>query len=319
MKWTPAATALALSVLTLGLTACDKATPVAPKDAVLKLTANPLEISGNGSTTLTIEARKPDGNAVNPGTEIRLSTTLGTLSSDTVETDASGIARATLTGDGRFGEASLFARSGSSESGEVKVRIGRLAGSVTLTITPQTVGETGGTVNLTAFVRDEQGQPVPGVPTNFRTEAGRLQSAGNFRNTNDQGVLTDRLTISELDLAVLSGDSFKVFVEASASGGSPKTADATITIARPPDADFNFAKSGCTVTFTDTSQRRPTAWQWDFGDDETSTQQNPVHEYSAAGDYIATLTVFNAVAPQPTPCGGCVVSKTIRLTTTDCN
>jgi len=36
-----------------------------------------------------------------------------------------------------------------------------------------------------------------------------------------------------------------------------------------------------------------TAWSWNFGDGTTSTQQNPSHVYSAAGNYEVTLTVTN--------------------------
>lgn len=33
-----------------------------------------------------------------------------------------------------------------------------------------------------------------------------------------------------------------------------------------------------------------TSWHWDFGDGETSSEQNPVHVYQEGGYYIATLT-----------------------------
>ncbi len=36
-----------------------------------------------------------------------------------------------------------------------------------------------------------------------------------------------------------------------------------------------------------------TAWRWDFGDGNTSTQQNPVHTYGSSGIYTVSLTVFN--------------------------
>ena len=48
------------------------------------------------------------------------------------------------------------------------------------------------------------------------------------------------------------------------------------------------------VTFNDLSTGIPTAWNWSFGDGTYSTQQNPVHTYSVAGNYAVTLTVSNA-------------------------
>ncbi len=48
------------------------------------------------------------------------------------------------------------------------------------------------------------------------------------------------------------------------------------------------------VLFTDTSTGTPSAWNWSFGDGTNSTQQNPVHVYSTAGNYTVKLTVTNA-------------------------
>ena len=47
-------------------------------------------------------------------------------------------------------------------------------------------------------------------------------------------------------------------------------------------------------TFTDTSSNIPTKWSWDFGDGNTSTDQNPTHKYANPGTYTVTLTVTNA-------------------------
>ena len=64
-----------------------------------------------------------------------------------------------------------------------------------------------------------------------------------------------------------------------------------------PITKFTLAPSGgtmpLTVTFTDTSSSavRITSWFWDFGDGSTSTQQNPVHTFMAAGAYPIHLTV----------------------------
>ncbi len=55
--------------------------------------------------------------------------------------------------------------------------------------------------------------------------------------------------------------------------------------------------SGCaplTVNFTDQSSGPVTAWQWDFGDGSTASEQHPVHTYSTGGNYTVTLTTSNA-------------------------
>jgi PKD repeat protein len=38
----------------------------------------------------------------------------------------------------------------------------------------------------------------------------------------------------------------------------------------------------------------PFTFKWDFGDGQTSTEQNPEHTYTKVGEYTATLTVTNA-------------------------
>ncbi|NYT07527.1 MAG: PKD domain-containing protein, partial [Methanomicrobiales archaeon] len=47
------------------------------------------------------------------------------------------------------------------------------------------------------------------------------------------------------------------------------------------------------VGFTDDSLNTPTSWFWEFGDNETSTEQDPVHTYTGEGTYTVNLTVSN--------------------------
>ena len=51
-----------------------------------------------------------------------------------------------------------------------------------------------------------------------------------------------------------------------------------------------------TVQFTDFSSFTPTAWNWDFGDGDSTnaTDPNPVHTYLNTGTYSVTLTVSDA-------------------------
>lgn len=51
---------------------------------------------------------------------------------------------------------------------------------------------------------------------------------------------------------------------------------------------------GGNVTFTSTSTNYPASYSWNFGDGTPAgTTANPVHQYTAAGTYTATLTVTN--------------------------
>jgi PKD repeat protein len=48
-----------------------------------------------------------------------------------------------------------------------------------------------------------------------------------------------------------------------------------------------------TVNFTDLSTNNPQEWLWNFGDGTSSTEQNPQHFYSEAGEYTVSLTCSN--------------------------
>jgi serine protease AprX len=65
-----------------------------------------------------------------------------------------------------------------------------------------------------------------------------------------------------------------------------------------PIADFAaspaFGNAPLKVSFSDMSTGVPASWLWDFGDGNTSTDQNPIHTYSTAGKYTVGLTVENA-------------------------
>ena len=65
----------------------------------------------------------------------------------------------------------------------------------------------------------------------------------------------------------------------------------------PPTADFSGqpreGKVPLTVTFLDLSKNNPKQWYWNFGDNTTSEERNPVHIYNAEGTYTVALTVSN--------------------------
>jgi PKD repeat protein len=51
---------------------------------------------------------------------------------------------------------------------------------------------------------------------------------------------------------------------------------------------------GDNVFFTDLSLGSPISWSWDFGDGDTAVEQNPIHPYTAPGDYDVSLTVYDS-------------------------
>jgi PKD repeat protein len=93
-----------------------------------------------------------------------------------------------------------------------------------------------------------------------------------------------------------SAGAYTVMLTASNSDGS-SSASRVVTIAAPPPpvAAFAFQAAGLQVNFVDRSTNAPASWLWNFGDGSaTSTQQNPIHTYAAAGNYTVSLTATNA-------------------------
>lgn len=77
--------------------------------------------------------------------------------------------------------------------------------------------------------------------------------------------------------------------------------DGTVSAGCTPAPDFMAENdrvcAGVPVQFTDLSLHTPTSWSWTFpgGNPATSTLQNPIVTYSAAGDYDVTLVTTNGV------------------------
>lgn len=102
------------------------------------------------------------------------------------------------------------------------------------------------------------------------------------------------------------------------NNGCINTTSRILTTLPNPIAEFtyNTACYGDLTTFEDFSQSNGGAdiisWDWSFNDpisgiNNSSQQQNPVHQFSEAGDYIVTLFIENAT--------GCIdsISKTISI------
>jgi len=83
------------------------------------------------------------------------------------------------------------------------------------------------------------------------------------------------------------------------SGCSDSQTNDIIVVAGNPVAAFTFTPVSLTVNFTNTSTGGGT-YLWDFGDTNTSTDENPAHTYAAAGTYTVTLTVTNACGTNST-------------------
>ncbi len=81
-------------------------------------------------------------------------------------------------------------------------------------------------------------------------------------------------------------------------GGCPSLGGTTVVeVNATPTVAFSATptSTACSgfVQFTDASTGNPSAWQWNFGDGQTSTLQSPSHTYLSSGIYSVTLTATN--------------------------
>ncbi len=61
----------------------------------------------------------------------------------------------------------------------------------------------------------------------------------------------------------------------------------------PPTTSFNYEINGQTVSFTNSSINAD-SYSWDFGDNNTSIEENPTHTYASDGNYTVVMTATNA-------------------------
>lgn len=91
------------------------------------------------------------------------------------------------------------------------------------------------------------------------------------------------------------------------AGSNTSTQTNYITVNPGPTAGFTSSTSGATATFTNTSVNAAT-YSWDFGDNSSSTTQNPAHTYANDGTYTVTLTATG-------PCGIATFTQTVVIIT----
>ena len=80
------------------------------------------------------------------------------------------------------------------------------------------------------------------------------------------------------------------------NGDGSKTAEQTITVHAKAVAIYTYAPTSCVqfeeVQFTNSSTDA-TSYTWDFGDGNTSTEENPAHTFLTSGDFVVKLTATN--------------------------
>lgn len=129
-----------------------------------------------------------------------------------------------------------------------------------------------------------------GVPFSFTsTSTGTIESLS--WDFGDGGTASD----TQVSHTYTRTGSFTVTLTARGAGKSSFTTR-TVNVSGPLTASFSYSpatpQTNQSIQFTDLSTGAPMAWSWNFGDNTTSTQQNPAKQYAQPGNYTVTLTVF---------------------------
>jgi len=115
---------------------------------------------------------------------------------------------------------------------------------------------------------------------------GTTSEEQNPNHVYTEGVYTVTLIIKEIDEDV-NNYSISDFINIGPQPNISPVADFIIELAPNPVIHQS-------ILFTDISTDSDgtiTSWNWDFGDQTTSTARNPIHQYQNPGVYIITLTV----------------------------
>ncbi|MFJ3465768.1 inverse autotransporter beta domain-containing protein, partial [Achromobacter spanius] len=226
---------------------------------VVQLDAAPAAILANGQakTVLTATVQDRNGNAVGEGVAVSWTTTNGTLSAKSSDTDAAGIATIELTAGTTPGTAEVTAKARDTDPGKttgVDFLID-VSGARVVALTPsKTTGLANGldTVTLAATVEDAHGNPVgAGVTVNWGTSLGKLASATSATNAS---------SIATVVLTAPTGAGMADLIAKAAAGDAGKTAAVAFTadtstarvVTLTPSKTTGLANGTDTVTLTAT-------------------------------------------------------------------
>ncbi len=272
------------------LSACNQVDFVATEGSTISLTARPVSVDKNGRSVLTVTGQRDNGAPLADGTVIRFTVdgNLGTVVPDQVETRDGG-ATATFVAAQRSGVANITAVSGVA-SDDVDITVGDARAAVMiLTADPSGLPIGGGRVDLRAFVRDEDGNPVSGISVFFQTTSGTLASHGQAVETNGSGVAKDVLTTTA-DATVTASTSISGVtdsIDIQSDVGEPATCGFVIS----PSSSVAIGQDVFFIDTTTDTDGRVTSSFWNFGDGSTSSGLNVTHRYSEAGSFVVVHTV----------------------------
>ena len=300
---------LSLLLLPLALVAaCDKVPLLAPTGSVITLIPSALTVSLNSELTIVATViengvasggsgtgtttRSGAGTPVQNGTLVTFTTTIGRIEPSEARTHNGQVSVKLIT-SGTSGNPTITAYSGGASTQTKDVKIGTAAAkTVIISSTPQALGSSGGSAQITATVTDDGGAPLGGVPVTFATDKGSISPSAATTDGSGNAVVTLTTTAT---------------AKVTATAGTITSAAITVTVNPFGLSAFTVSPSstsaGTPVTFTvtPTSGANIANVRIDFGDGSNPRNLGPIsaaqtvgYAYNSAGNYTATATVTDA-------------------------
>ena len=151
------------------------------------------------------------------------------------------------------------------------------------------------TRNVFGTISNESGEGIPGIPVVLLNPDNK---ESNLQTTSDSKGYYQLPSVPQGTRVIVFKqtnpyDEFKssIFISNSDYPFSPVLIDLS------PKVNFSSSKTLVSpyekITFTDESTNSPTSYYWNFGDNTSSTGQNPSHVYRRVGNYTVSLKVTN--------------------------
>ena len=305
-----------VSSVAFGGAACSTVPLTSPTGSTITMTTDRSVLPLNGQATLRAVVIESAGTPVQNGTVVTFAPTLGSV--DPVEAKTvNGIATATFNAGGVSGKSAINAFSGGAKTAAAtEITIGSAAAkTVTVSATPSSVSQSGGTVTLSAQVLDESGNTLPGVNVTFSSDVGQL---------NPVIALTDSSGVARAQLATTQTAKVKATAGAATSSELtvPVTVAPTVTIDAPATAIVGVPVAvTIAAPAANSGARQLQSVVVDFGDGTTQTISNPTgqagltHTYGRSGGYTITARSTDVAGNTGIASRGIVVQAAIPSVT----
>ncbi len=296
MSLTTRTTLLCTLLAALAVSACDKVPLLAPTNTTIRLTSGLGVLPVAGSTEITAVVIESAGTAVQNGTVVTFTSSLGTVEPREARTQNGQVTVRFVAGS-QSGAAKIGAFSGGNKSEDLEILVGAAAaGVVTVRADSAFVPSTGGTTGVVAAVIDRGGNPLRGVPVGFSTTTGQLSQSSVL--TNDAGEARTQLTTSTNAEVTATVGGAATALTARVTVTARDLPVVALTATSPVGGAANTSEVGLPTIFTLTPSANAgiRSVRIDFGDGTGTTlgavpaATTITHTYNRAGSYTVTAT-----------------------------